>query len=196
MSDDLDKQFYDAINSNSTRTILELLKTVDPSVRTNLALRQMAVKGNLSIIIELLKDPRVNSIDDLHLSLFHAVNYGHFDVVDYMLGDPRIDPTKEITTADSFKNTSIRFILNIACSRNNERIINRLLEDQRIVEWVRNTDKDDNWACQAFAFVYENFVSAERIYKNSIAYENFLSAERINKKISDLLEQSYTAASS
>jgi len=194
MSDDLDKQFYDAINSNSTRTILELLKTVDPSVGRNVALRQMAVKGNLSIIIELLKDPRVNSIDDLHLSLFHAVNYGHYDVVDYMLGDPRIDPTKEITTYDSFKNTPTNFILSIACHRKNERIINRLLEDQRIVEWVRNTEKENNEACQAVAIAYENFMSAERSYKNSIVYENFLSAERIYKKISDLLEQTDVVA--
>jgi hypothetical protein len=194
MSDDLVKQFFDAINSNSTRTILELLKTVDPSVKGNLALRKMAVKGNLPIIIELLKDPRVNSIDDLHVVLFHAVNYGHFDVVDYMLGDPRIDPTKEITTADSFINTPIRFILNIACRRNNERIINRLLEDQRIVEWVRNDVKENNGSWQAVAIAYENFVSAERAYKNSIAYENFLSAERIYKKISDLLEQTDVVA--
>lgn len=165
MSDDSVKQIVDAIDSNSTRTILELLKTVDPSVGRNLALRQMAVKGNLSIIIELLKDPRVNSIDDLHLALFHAVNYGHYDVVDYMLGDPRIDPTKEINTYDSFVNTSINYILNIACHRKNERIINRLLEDQRIVEWVRNAVKEKNQACQAIAIAHENYMSAERTYK-------------------------------
>lgn len=90
--DDIDSNFFNAIQNGDAETINILLHYVDPSEDQNEALIEASRRGYVEIVDMLLKDPRVNPNDMGSGSISLAAAEGRFELVKRLLEDPRIDP--------------------------------------------------------------------------------------------------------
>ena len=89
---------------------------VDPAMGGNYAIKVAATYGHTDVVVELLKDPRVDCMQ----AFSNACVYRHTDVVAELLKDPRVDPA-----------VNNNYAIKSAASTGNKIIVELLLLDAR-----------------------------------------------------------------
>ena len=143
-----------------------LERNMDPSARNNWAIRWASTNGHLSVVDQLMRDPRVDPSDHYNLAIREASMNGHLAVVDRLLQDPRVNPrvydNEPIRYASEYGHLSVverlledplvdpndrdNYAIRYASENGHHEVVKRLLQDSRINPEFQTVD--------SFPFIY------------------------------------------
>ncbi len=129
-------------------------RTANPSVEDNEAIRLASEYGHLDMVVELLKDPRVDPGDKNNYAITWAIQNDHIEVARLLLKDSRVDPNAALYPAVSgYHNDLVKEILKNpkvdpsydddkalikASSSGNLEVVKLLLSDDRVNPSAQN----------------------------------------------------------
>lgn len=119
----LQQKFAFAVIMNDVDLILKLKNSVQTDFDSNLAIRLAAKEGHTLVLEELLKDSKIK-VDPSALNNYaiqHASFNGHYETVQRLLKDDRVDPGDDNNLA-----------INLASQKGHEAIVELLLKSSKV----------------------------------------------------------------